>query len=187
MKKVIVTLCFLGIFGYANANTVRVLAGFPYMATVEYERSLDLSLLGSLSAYVNYGASDVTFKNFQTKLNGVGAGVRYRIPFLFTVGVGYAGFNRAYSYEATVAGGGVSVGDTVSVDAKSGGFLVSLSKYLTIGPVSAGGIVYLLNATPNSVKTRVDSQSVTVSQRDLKGAATITWIPGIAVGVGYSF
>ncbi len=168
----------------AYENNVKLNAGIPRMTTVEYERNLN-NVLPNLSAFVNYGTGEIDMKNEKTKINGLGLGVRYKIPFLGYLGVGFGNLNVDYSYTQTATSGDISVGSKVDVSGTIGGMLIEYGTDFRFGPVIVGGSVGYIMGKP-SISAKVGSTDVN-SDNVNSGLATVEGLPQLGFYVGYAF
>ena len=186
MKRILLlTLSILLLFNsnsFAAKNAVRLSAEFPRLISYEYERKV---LVPGLRAFINYGSADVTIDDDETSIDGMNLGVRYYIPFLFYVGVGYGSNNFDYNYTAEVNSGGITAGDQVNVDGSFSGLYTEIGKELGIGPVLIGGRATATFGTP-SYTAKV--QGVEVNDDDVdSGLAEVSFVPGAALYVGIRF
>ena len=179
----LILVCSTSVFGGAN-NVVRLNGEFPRILSVEYERKLN-QIFPNLSAFINYGGAPVTIEEEKTELYGLNAGLRYKLPFIGYIGVGYGSLDMDYSYVATATQGSISKDAKVNVDGTLSGLLLEYGKELGIGPVLMGGKVYYLMGSPDITATVED---VAVEDSDVdQGLATIDGMPGVAVYVGIRF
>ena len=168
----------------ASENNVKLNVGLPRMSTFEYERSLN-NVLPNLRAYINYGSGELDLQSQKTKISGLGLGVRYKIPFLGYLGLGFGTLNVDYAYTQTVAQGSISANDSVDVSGKLSGILLEYGTDFRFGPVIIGGSVgYIMGAPDISAKV----ESTTVESEDVtSGIATVNGLPQFGVYVGYAF
>ena len=174
----------LPITSHAFENNVKVNLGLPRMTSFEYERNLN-NVLPNLSAFINYGTGELDLSSEKTKINGLGIGARYKIPFLGYIGLGYASLNVDYSYLQTIASGGISAGSSVDVSGTMSGFLIEYGKSFHLGPVILGGSLGYIMGSP-SVSGKVGNQKV--NSKDINaGLATIDGMPQFGFYVGFAF
>ena len=186
MKQLLLlTLSILLLFNsnsFAAKNAVRLSAEFPRLISYEYERKI---LIPGLRAFINYGSADVTIDDDETSIDGMNLGIRYKIPFLFYVGVGYSNNNFDYSYTADVSSGSISAGQEVSVDGSISGLYTEIGKEFGLGPVLIGGRVTATFGSPSYTAT---TDGIEVSDEDVdSGLADINILPGAALYVGIRF
>ena len=177
-------LLALPISAQAFENNVKFNGGFPRMTTFEYERKLN-NVFPNLSAFVNYGTGEIDIESSKTKMNGLGFGARYKIPFLGYIGVGYGTLNIDYSYVQTVAKGTISQGAQVDVSGKFGGLLFEYGKDFQLGPVILGGSVGYIMGSPD-ISAKVAGSDVKSDDVN-SGVATIEGLPQFGFYVGFAF
>ena len=88
----------------AADKNIKVGMTMPRSIMVEYEQKLAIPML---SAFINYGAGNVSIESEKTSINGLGLGARFNIPILGYIGLGYGVLNLDYSYNQTVTKGSV--------------------------------------------------------------------------------
>ncbi|MEK9726712.1 MAG: hypothetical protein VW397_01255 [Candidatus Margulisiibacteriota bacterium] len=188
MKKLFLllfsVLIITGSNAYSADNVLRFNAEIPRLTSFEYERKAGIFLPG-LSGFINFGSGSIDLDEVESDVSGLNFGVRYRVPFLGYLSLGYGNLDVNYSYVETVTVGAISAGSTVSVDAKFSGLLIEYGNELGIGPVVVGGKLFYLMGQPD-ISASADGTPVSDSDID-EGAATIDGIPGFAVYAGFSF
>ena len=181
---VVLMALMMSVAGNAYENKIRLSAGFPRVNSFEYQRALN-NVFPNLSAYINHGSGNYELESINTKVEGISLGARFKIPFLGSLGLGYAVYDVNYQYNQSESLNGIEVGSTVNVRGTFSGPLLDYLYEFGLGPFVIGFSSGMLIAEPTITATvggtKIDSDDVT------QGATKIKALPQLSFHVGYAF
>ena len=167
----------------AANNNIKLNFGIPRLTTVEYERKLPIP---GLNVFVNYGTGKISWKSRKTTISGLATGVRYKIPILGYLGIGFESLKVNYSYTQKIAAKNINISDIVKVDGKLNGLLIEYGTGFKIGPVMIGGNIGYIKGTPKVTSAKVGSVDVNKDGVN-SGIATVKFIPQFGFYLGFAF